>query len=141
MAFVKGEDGSVYFGASGSEGIVSNTRSWSLNITKETIDTTKQGDNSRTYIGGLVTATGSCELLYDNAASGDTLALIKDVVTADDDPSVAAGADFKLYFDGSKYIEFGGIVTSTNYSSTMGDPSTITVDFQVSGDVSLGNIV
>ncbi len=48
---------------------VLGTRSWSMSITKDTQETTTQGDTFKSFIGGLIEGEGSAELVYDNAAS------------------------------------------------------------------------
>ena len=81
MAFVRGEEGSVSFEKDGGTVVaVAGTRSWTLNITKDTLDTTDQGKTSRTFVGSLVSGSGTVELIYDDAASGAAADLIDEVI-------------------------------------------------------------
>ena len=74
MAFYRGEEGSVKFkNTAGTVAAVTSTRSWSLSISKDTLDCTAQGATSRSYVGGFIDGSGSVELLY-TAASGDETA-------------------------------------------------------------------
>ena len=57
---IKGDVGKIMFeNAGGTEADVGQTRSWSLSITKDTMETTKQGDTFKTNIGGLIAGEGS----------------------------------------------------------------------------------
>ena len=97
MATIRGEQGAVQFDAAGaSNATIVGTRSWSLSITKETLDTTKHGDTARSYIGSLISGSGTVELVYDPDATGQA-AFIEDVLTAED-PS---DATFELFTTGT----------------------------------------
>jgi hypothetical protein len=130
MAIVRGEEGSVSFdNGSGSVTAVAGTTSWSLDMTKDVYETTSHGATSRTFGGGLKSATGTIEVQY-TATSGDALA---DVNTSED----TADASFNLFVDtsGGKKYSFNGIVTGTGASSTVGELTTQSVNFQVSGPI------
>ena len=134
MAFFRGEEGSVKFknGSGTTEAIVS-TRNWSLTVNKEILECTDHGDTSRAYVGGLISATGSVELLYTAADSNETANLIDDVIVTED----AGDAQFELFLDtsGSKKLSFNGIVTSTDFGAAVGDLETITVNFTANGAI------
>ena len=54
MAFFRGEEGSVSFdNGTGSVGAVASTTAWTLDVTKDTLETTAHGDTSRKNIGSL----------------------------------------------------------------------------------------
>ena len=85
MAAIKGDVGKIMFhNAAGTEADVSGVRSWSLSITKDTLETTNQGDTSKTFVGGLISGEGSCELLYDTAGNSDYQSFIDDVLVTGD---------------------------------------------------------
>ena len=134
MAIVRGEEGSVSFdNGSGSVSAVAGTTAWTLDMTKDVYETTAHGQTSRTFGGGLKSATGTIEVQY-TATSGDAVAeLLADINTSED----PADASFNLFLDnsGAKKYAFNGIVTGTGASSTVGELTTQTVNFQVSGDV------
>ena len=131
MAKVRGEDGSVKFESGGGTlATIANTKSWSLSIEKEVLETTVQGDSARSHIGGLISGSGTVELIYDNAATGESLKLMEDVLRADD----PADASFELYLDGTKKIgPFAGIITSAEFGSTTGEVGTVSCSFTTSG--------
>ena len=139
MATIRGEQGAVQFDAAGSSNAtVVGTRSWSLTITKETLDTTKHGDTSRSYIGSLISGSGTVELVYDPDATGQA-AFIEDVLTASD----ASDATFELFTtgttSGSDSISFAGIITDAEIGSAIGDLVTVSCNFVTSGDIT-GNL-
>ena len=132
MAFYRGEEGSVKFkNATGTVATVASTRSWNFSLTKDVLDTTAQGDSVRTYAGSFINGSGSVELLYTASSGDETNEFIKDVLTSQD----PADAQFELYLSttGSKKIAFKGIVTGTEFGTSVGDLQAITVNFQMSG--------
>ena len=134
MAFFRGEEGSVKFSKDGSEALatVISTTGWSLDITKDTLDVTAHGDNSRKFIGGLVSGSGSVDFLYTAATATDAPGeILRDVLQADD----PADAQFELFLTGSNKVTFNGIITNTTLSSATGDLETVSVSFQTNGDI------
>jgi hypothetical protein len=132
---IKGDVGKVMFeNAGGTEAEIVSTRSWSLSITKDTMETTNQGDTAKTFVGGLISGEGSVELLYDTAGNSDYQAFIDDVLTTGD----AADALFELFPDSAtsaKKISFAGIITGAEYGATLGEIEVITVNFITSGAI------
>ena len=134
MAFFRGEEGSVKFkNATGTTEAIVSTRNWSLTVNKELLECTDHGDTSRAYVGGLISATGSVELLYTAQSSNETENFVEDCLTAED----AGDAQFELFLDtsGTKKLSFNGIVTSTDFSANIGDLETITVSFTANGAI------
>ena len=139
MAFFRGEEGSVLFDKTGSSAAaVAGTTSWSLEITKDVLETTDHGDTSRTYTGGLVSATGSVELQYtQEAANAKSAELINDILAAPSTEAESANAQFKLYLDtsGTKGFTFDAIITSASFGTTVGDLTTVSCSFQTCGAI------
>ena len=134
MAFFRGEEGSVAFdNGTGSTGAVASTTAWSLDTTKDTLETTSHGATSRSFVGSLISGSGTVDLLYTATSGDDTAEIISDVLTAED----AGDASFNLFLDtgGAKKLSFNGIITGTSFSSTVGDISTVSVSFQTNGDI------
>ena len=135
MAAVKGDVGQVKFDDGGSSvNPVLGTRSWSMSITIDTQETTVQGDTFKKFIGGLIEGEGTAELVYDNAASGETATFVDGVLTTGD----AGTASFELFPDsasGSAKISFSGLVTNFEQSSALGDVNTISITFKPSGTI------
>ena len=134
MAFFRGEEGSVKFknGSGTTEAIVSTT-GWTLDTTKDTLDVTAHGATSRSFVGGLVSGSGTIDFLYTAADSNETANLVDDVLVAED----AGDAQFELFMDtsGTKKVSFTGLVTGTSLSATTGDLETVSVSFITSGAI------
>jgi len=135
MATIRGEQGAVQFSASGgSKATIVGTRSWSLTTTKDTLETTKQGDTFKSFIGSLISGTGSVELVYDPDATGQA-GFLEDVIT----PADPADATFELFTTGTSSgtdsVSFSGIITSKEITSTVGELVTVSCDFITSGTI------
>ena len=135
MAAIKGDVGKIMFhNADGTEADVSGVRSWSLSITKDTMETTVNGDTSKTFIGGLISGEGSAELIYDPSGNSDYQAFIDDVITTGD----AGDALFELFPDSAqsaKKIGLSGIITSAEYGATLGEIQIINISFITTGAI------
>lgn len=136
MAFYRGQQGSVKFDDAGSSAAaIASTRSWSLTVEKESLDTTALGATYRANVGGLISGSGTCELLYTASSADETNVFIEHVNTATDQGE----ALFELYLDtsGTKKISFDGVITSAEYSATVGEIEVITINFVTNGTISL----
>jgi len=134
MAFYRGEEGSVKFkNSAGTAEAVAETTAWSLDISKDVLDTTSQGDTSRSYVGSLIAGTGSIEFNYSAASGNETKNLLDEALVTED----AGDAQFELYLDtsGSKKLSFTGIVTSADFGASIGDLASVSVSFQTSGAI------
>ena len=135
MAFYRGQQGSVKFDdASGTANAITSTRSWSLTLDKAALETTALGATHASNVGGIISGSGSVEVLYSQTA-GETQSFLEHANATND----AGTATFELYLDtsGSKKISFDGLVTGADYSATVGELETVTVNFVTSGTVSL----
>lgn len=136
MAFFRGQQGSVKFDDAGSTAAaITSTRSWSLTVEKESLDTTALGATYRANVGGLISGSGTCEILYTASSADETNVFIEHVNTAND----AGEALFELYLDtsGTKKISFDGVITSAEYSATVGEIEVITLNFVTNGAITL----
>ena len=134
MAFFRGEEGSVKFkNSSGTTEAIVSTTGWTLDTTKDTLDVTAHGATSRSFVGGLVSGSGSIDFLYTAASGDETANLLADVLTAED----PADAQFELFLDtsGSKKVSFSGIVNNSTLTAATGDLETVTVSFITSGAI------
>ena len=104
-------------------------------ITKDTMETTKQGDTFKSNIGGLISGEGSAELLYAPSESGaGYTTFIDDVLTTGDN----ADALFELFPDSAtsaKKIGFAGIITNAEYGAVLGEVQVINISFITSGTI------
>ncbi|BAQ93768.1 phage major tail protein 2 [uncultured Mediterranean phage uvMED] len=135
MATLRGEQGTVQFDAAGSSNAtIVGTRSWSLTITKETLDTSKHGDTFRSFVGSMVSGSGTVELVYDPDATGQA-GFLEDVVTTAD----PADATFELFTTGtttgSDSVSFAGIITDMEITSTVGELVIVSCSFVTSGAI------
>ena len=137
MAFFRGQQGTVFFDKDSSGGLseIAAVRSWSMTVEKESLDVTAHGATYRANNGGLISGSGSIELMYDAPGAGDKLDLIKEVNTATD----PANASVELYLDetGTKKITGDILVTSSEYSATVGEIEMITINFVTNGSITL----
>jgi hypothetical protein len=135
MAFFRGEQGTIFFDKDSSGGVseVAAVRSWSMTVEKDVLETTSQGATYKANIGGLIAGSGTMEVMYDAPGSGDKLDLIKDVNTATDE----GNAFVELYLDetGGKKITGSIVITSTDYSATVGELEMVTINFTMNGAI------
>ena len=136
MTALKGDVGKIMFhNAGGTEADVGQTRSWTLSVSKDTLEATKQGDTAKTFIGGLISGEGSAELLYDPDETGaGYTTFIDDVLTTGDN----GDALFELFPDSStsaKKLSFSGIITSAEYAATLGETQLINISFITTGAI------
>ena len=135
MATIRGEQGTVQFDAAGGiKATIVGTRSWSLTITKETLDTSVHGDTFRSFVGSMVSGSGTVELVYDPDATGQA-GFIEDVVTTAD----PADATFELFTTGTTTgtdsVSFAGIITDMEITSTVGELVIVSCNFITSGTI------
>ena len=135
MAILRGEQGAVQFSPTGSSNAtIVGTRSWTLSITKDTLDVTDHGDTTRAFVGSLISGSGTVELVYDPDATGQAT-FIEDIITAAD----PADATFELFTtgtaSGTDSVSFAGIITSMDIASTVGEIVVVTCNFITSGAI------
>jgi hypothetical protein len=136
MAFFRGQQGSIKFDDAGSTAAtITSTRSWSMTVEKESLDVTALGATYRANVGGLISGSGSCEVLYTASSADETNAFIEMVNSTNDE----GAALFELYMDtsGGKKISFDGVITSAEYSATVGEIEIITLNFVTNGSITL----
>ena len=135
MAAIRGDVGKIMFhNAAGTEADIAGTRSWSLSVSKDTLETTVQGNTAKTFVGGLISGEGSAELIYDNAGNADYLSFVEDILTTGD----AGDALFELFPDSgtaSKKIGFAGIITGAEYGATLGEIQVVNISFITNGAI------
>ena len=135
MAAIRGDVGKIMFhNAAGTEADIAGTRSWSLSVSKDTLETTVQGNTAKTFVGGLISGEGSAELIYDNAGNADYLSFVEDILTTGD----AGDALFELFPDSSasaKKLAFSGIVTGAEYGASLGETQEINISFITTGAI------
>jgi len=135
MATIRGEQGTVQFDAAGTtNATIVGTRSWSLTVTKETLDTSVHGDTFRSFVGSMISGSGTVELVYDPDATGQA-GFLEDVVTTAD----PADATFELFTTGTTTgtdsVSFAGVITDMEITSTVGELVIVSCSFVTSGTI------
>ena len=76
MAILTGNNGVVKLDASvgGSVATIAAVRNFSIELTRDTVETTTMGVDVRTYLNGMSSWSGSADIYFDPAASTGTIA-------------------------------------------------------------------
>ena len=99
MAVHKGSEGTVKIGANA----VAEIRSYSLEESADTLETTTMGDSARTYVPSLSTFTGSVDVYWDETdTTGQGALSIGSEVTLNVYPEGDAATD--VYYTGSAIV-------------------------------------
>ena len=106
-------------------------RDASIDISRDTLETTNLGDSSRTYVTGLRGASGSATLLYENSLLDDVYAKIN----TDSQGAITA----TLTLTTGKTISGSVLITSVGSTVTVGDVTSTNVAFQFSGDLTISS--
>jgi hypothetical protein len=130
MAVLTGTSGELRF-----QGVrVGKCREFSLDISRDALETTVLGQWDRTFIEGIRGATGTTTVLYDRD-DGAMRGLVNSVFRNNDGPqpidlvlSTAVGAELKV----------NAIVTSVSTPVSVGAVIACSVSFQVSGPIGGG---
>jgi len=136
MAILRGEEGSVEFETgSGTLATVVGIRSWSLSVTKETLDVSDHGDTFRSFVGSMISGSGTVELVF-NEGEATQKTFFDDVLKTND----ATDASFELFRTGNTNdadsFTFAGIIESAEITSTVGELVIVTCNFITSGTIS-----
>ena len=139
---------------------------WTMNSSAQMLDVTTLGDYDKNSVYGLRTHTGTLRLLYytdqyfskpaENSAAWFINALMRASSVAN-----SAGSDFagdktkdsypvrlKLYLKGAvdstaaqqDAIEFDANLTSVGYASTVGEVTSVQVQFEASGQIAVASL-
>ena len=106
-------------------------RDASVDISRDTLETTNLGDSSRTYVTGLRGASGSATLLYENSLLDDVYAKIN----TDSQGSIIA----TLTLTTGKTISGSVLITSVGSTVTVGDVTSTNVAFTFTGDLTISS--
>jgi hypothetical protein len=99
MAVHKGSEGTVKVGANG----ILEVRSYSIEESADTLETSTMGDTARTYVPSLTTFTGSVDVYWDETDTNGQGALsIGNEVTLNVYPEGDASTD--TYYTGSAIV-------------------------------------
>lgn len=108
MAVTAGNDGKIIIGASGE---VVNVRSWSVEESAATVETTKMGDSEASFVKTFTSWTASCDVLWDHSDTDGQVALAN-----------GSSVTFKAYPQGNAtddwFYSGSAIVTGHNRSAS-----------------------
>ena len=106
-------------------------RDASIDIARDTLETTNLGDSSRAYVTGLRGASGSATLLYENSLLDDVYAKIN----TDSQGAITA----TLTLTTGKSISGSVLITSVGSTVTVGDVTSTNVAFTFTGDLTISS--
>lgn len=108
---------------------VGKCRQINLDVEREALETTKQGDVDRTFISGLRGTRGSASLFYDPNDTAVT-ALLTAVY---DDDTTLPGLDMVFDSIASKQVTASVVLTNVSLAASFGAAQVVEIQFQVSG--------
>lgn len=130
MATYKGTDGAVTVGATGA---VANVKSFSIDASAATVETTAMGSSVATHLPTITSWTGSADVNWDPTDADGQVALdVGAVVTIKFTPVVTASPASDVYYSGS------AIVTGHNRSSSHDGVVEASITLQGSGALTTG---
>ena len=132
MAYYYGYQGSVKFNSTGGAATtLVQITDWSMSVEKQVYETTQINDTYSKKCGGLISGSGTVNLIY----TGDNNTFIEAVNTSSD----TGTALFELYLSqaDTKRIVFNGIITNASYSAAVDDVSKMSCDFVTNGTITL----
>jgi predicted secreted protein len=135
MAILTGNNGVVKLDASvgGSVAVIAAVRNFSVELTRDTIETTTMGVDVRTYLTGLSSWSGSADIYFDPAASTGTIAT--HTVLNPTSGTVGQGTLTVELFLADAAGKFSGevIITGFTVNSSMDGMVEASISFQGSG--------
>jgi hypothetical protein len=125
MAVLTGNSGELRYG-----GVrIGKCRNFSIDISKEALETTVLGQYDRSYIEGMRGATGSATVLYDEGDTG-TVDLLNSIFRNNDETQAIS---MVLNTNSNNALEFRAILTQVSTPVSVGEVIACSVSFQVSG--------
>ena len=135
MAILTGNNGVVKLDASvgGAVAVIAAVRNFSLELTRDTIETTTMGVDVRTFLNGLSSFSGSADIYFDPAASTGTIAT--HAVLNPTSGTVGQGTLTVELFLADAAGKFSGevIITGFTVNSSMDGMVEASISFQGSG--------
>jgi predicted secreted protein len=125
MAAHKGSEGTVHVGTDS----ISEIRSYSIEETSDTVETTSMGDTARTHLASLTSFSGSIDVFWD------------EVDTAQIALTVGTSVTIKFYPEGTassaKYYSGTAIVTGVTRSASFDGMVEASISVQGTGALTL----
>jgi len=112
MATHTGSEGTVKVGTAGSDTVIAEIRTFSIEETADTLETTTMGDSARTYSPSLTQFTGSVDVFWDETdTNGQGALTIGAEVTINFYPEGATTGD--TYYGGTAIVT--GITINSSF--------------------------
>jgi hypothetical protein len=127
MPVLTGANGAMTYGGQP----VTCVRSWSLDISRDALETTCLGVYDRTFVEGLRGATGTAVLLYD-PASTNVVAILNRILANN---AAANAVEFILNSASTQKLAFTALVVSTSTPMNVGEVVAVNATFTVTGAI------
>lgn len=124
MACYTGTTGALEFDSNS----VAKVTSWTVTHTQEVLDDTVMGNTYRSFCAGLKTWEGSAEVIW--TADEDDNSSVDEAFTIGSEATLTAYWDDNATPANDLKVSGTCIITSIEYSSTVGELATATVSFQ-----------
>lgn len=121
----------AYTGANGSftiNGYTGVVRNATVDISRDALETTNLGDYSRTYIPGLVGATGNATFIYEAEIKSNLIANVLNTASTRETPIAVT-----LTVGTGQTIAGSVFITQVGTSVSVGDVTSTNVAFQFTG--------
>ena len=134
MAILTGNNGSIKLstavGGAVNSTAIAAVRSFSVEMTRDTIETSTMGQDFRTYVNGMSSWSGTADIYFDSAASTGHLA-VYGVLNPTSGSVGQSTLATELYLDGSAG-KFSGniIITGFTVNSSMDGMVEASISFQ-----------
>jgi predicted secreted protein len=135
MAILTGNNGVIKFDATvgGSVATVAAVRNFSIELTRDTIETSTMGVDVRTYLNGMAAWSGSADIYFDPAASTGHLA-VHTVLNPTSGTVGQSTVTFQGFLaDAAGKFEGEVIITGFTVNSSMDGMVEASISFQGSG--------
>ena len=128
MATIYGNNGEIKI----SSTAVGEVKSWSLTISRDTIEDTSMGDDSKSFVYGKASASGTIEVHFDDddSAQGTLRDAVLNGTSVDLDLFTNASAT-----SGTDYYSLTALITSQDVSVEMDSIESRTYNFSATGAV------
>ena len=128
MAVLTGANGALKYNGV----VIGKVRNWSLNVSREALDTTCLSTTDREYVPGLRSTSGSCSVLYD-PDERKAAELLNGIFRDETEPTDVV--EFVLDTLRNNRLYGKALITSISPSVSVGAAHSCEVQFQMSGRI------
>jgi hypothetical protein len=138
MAILTGNNGSIKLstavGGAVNATAIAAVRNFSVELTRDTVETTTMGVDVRTYLNGLSSWSGSADIYFDSSGTAPGHLSTYPILNPTSGAVGAGTLSIELYLDGSAG-KFAGdvIITGFTVNSSMDGMVEASISFQGSG--------